>query len=128
MSRLILRDNEVHQIAKDSHIGWALLPFLDEEETASDEKESLKLIKSKAISDAEKAYMSFHVDKNKTSSYSKGAGSRGGASTCGARKGKGGRGVKGKGKPNLNPIIPGLLRQNLYLGGGRLAPAFGNHV
>ena len=118
MSRLILRDNEVHQIAKDSHIGWALLPFLDEEETASDEKESLKLIKSKAISDAEKAYMSFHVDKNKTSSYSKGAGSRGGASTCGARKGKGGRGVKGKGKPNLNPIIPGLLRQNLYLGGG----------
>ena len=104
MSRLILRDNEVHQIAKDSHIGWALLPFLDEEETASEEKESLKLIKSKAISDAEKAYMSFHVDKNKTSSYSKGAGGRGGASTRGARKGKGGRGGKGKGKSNLNQV------------------------
>ena len=28
MSRLILRVNEVHQIAKYSHIGWALLPFL----------------------------------------------------------------------------------------------------
>ena len=109
MSRLLLRDNEVHQIAKDSHIGWALLPYLDEEETASEEKESLKLIKSKAISDAEKAYMSFHVDKNKTSSYSKGSGGRGGASTRGARKGKGGRGGKGKGKSNLNQVAGGTV-------------------
>ena len=90
MSRLLLRDNEVHQIAKDSHIGWALLPYLDEEETATEEKDSLKLIKSKAISEAEKAYMSFNLDKNKTSSFNKGSGGRGGASTRGARKGKGG--------------------------------------
>ena len=109
MSRLLLRDNEVHQIAKDSHIGWALLPYLDEEETASEEKESLKLIKSKAISEAEKAYMSFHVDKNKTSSYNKGSGGRGGASTRGARKGKGGRGGKGKGKSNLNQVSGGTV-------------------
>ena len=109
MSRLLLRDNEVHQIAKDSHIGWALLPYLDEEETATEEKESLKLIKSKAISEAEKAYMSFHVDKNKTYSYSKGSGGRGGASTRGARKGKGGRGGKGKGKSNLNQVSGGTV-------------------
>ena len=109
MSRLLLRDTEVHQIAKDSHIRWALLPFLDEEETAAEEKESLKLIKSKAISDAEKAFMSFHVDKNKTSTYSKGAGARGGASTRGARKGKGGRGGKGKGKNNINQVSGGTV-------------------
>ena len=26
ISRILLRDNEVHQIAKDSHVGWNLLP------------------------------------------------------------------------------------------------------
>ena len=107
MSRLLQRDNEVHQIAKDSHIGWALLPYLDEEETASEEKDSLKLIKSKDISTAEKAYMSFNLDKNKTSSFNKGSGGRGGASTRGARKGKGGRG--GKGKSNLNQVSGGTV-------------------
>ena len=30
--RLLQRDSEVHQVAKDSHLGWNLLPFLDEEE------------------------------------------------------------------------------------------------
>ena len=107
MSRLLLRDNEVHQITKDSHIGWALLPYLDEEETATEEKDSLKLIKSKDISTAEKAYMSFNLDKNKTSSFNKGSGGRGGASTRGARKGKGGRG--GKGKSNLNQVSGGTV-------------------
>ena len=107
MSRLLLRDTEVHQIAKESHIGWALLPFLDEEETAAEEKDSLKLIKSKVISDAEKAFMSFHVDKNKIYTYSKGAGGRGGVSTRGARKGKGGRGGKTKGKTSLNQVSGG---------------------
>ena len=62
---------------------------------------------SDAISDAEKAFMYFQVDKNRTSSYSKGAGGRGGASTRGARKGKGGRGGKGKGKNNLNQVSGG---------------------
>ena len=110
LSRLLLRDTEVHLITKESHIGWALLPFLDEEETAEEEKESLKLIKSKVISDAEKAFMSFHVDKNKIYTYSKGAGGRGGGrggrggvSTRGARKGKGGRG----GKANINQVSGG---------------------
>ena len=27
--RLLKRDSEVHQVAKDSHLGWNLLPFLD---------------------------------------------------------------------------------------------------
>ena len=53
--------------------------------------------------------VSFHVDKNKTSSYSKGAGGRGGASTRGARKGKEGRGGKGKGKTNLNQVSGGTV-------------------
>ena len=109
LSRLLLRDTEVHLITKESHIGWALLPFLDEEETAEEDKESLKLIKSKTISDAEKAFMSFHVDKNKIYLHSKGAGSRGGGrggrggvSTRGARKGRG-----GKGKANINQVSGG---------------------
>ena len=32
ISRILQRDSEVHQIAKDSHVGWSLLPYLDEEE------------------------------------------------------------------------------------------------
>ena len=36
LSRLLLRDTEIHLITKESHIGWALLPFLDEEETAAE--------------------------------------------------------------------------------------------
>ena len=27
--RLLQRDSEVHQVAKESHLGWNLLPFLD---------------------------------------------------------------------------------------------------
>ena len=83
------------------------MPYLDEEETATEEKDSLKLIKSKDISTAEKAYMSFNLDKSKTSSFNKGSGGRGGASTRGARKGKGGRG--GKGKSNLNQVSGGTV-------------------
>ena len=109
MSRILQRDNEVHQIAKDSHIGWALLPYLDEEETASEEKDSLKLIKSKDITTAEKAFMSFSLDKSKTSSFNRGAGGRGGASTRG--KGKGSRG-KGKGKSNLNHVAGGSVAKS----------------
>ena len=81
----------------------------DEEETATEEKDSLKLIKSKDISTAEKAYMSFNLDKNKTSSFNKGSGGRGGASTRGARKGKGGKGGKGNGKSNLNQVSGGTV-------------------
>ena len=29
VSRILQRDSEVHQVAKDSHIGWNLLPFLE---------------------------------------------------------------------------------------------------
>ena len=107
MSRLLQRDNEVHQIAKDSHIGWALLPYLDEEETASEEKDSLKLIKSKDISTAEKNFMSFNLDKSKTSTFNRGAGGRGGASTRGKGKNKG----KGrqKGKSTLNQVSGGSV-------------------
>ena len=47
--RLLQRDSEVHQVAKDSHLGWNLLPFLDEEETAEEERDSSKLIKSKKV-------------------------------------------------------------------------------
>ena len=54
ISRILQRDSEVHQIAKDSHVGWSLLPYLDGEETAVEEKDSLKLIKSKDIAAAEK--------------------------------------------------------------------------
>ena len=46
VTRLLLRDCEVHQVAKDSHLGWSLLPFLDEEETAYKERNSRKWIKS----------------------------------------------------------------------------------
>ena len=113
LSRLLLRDTEVHLITKESHIGWALLPFLDEEETAEEDKDSLKLIKTKTISDAEKAFMSFHVDKNKIYLHSKGAGSRGGrggrggVSTRGARKGRG-----GKGKANINQVSGGNIAKS----------------
>ena len=62
ISRILHRDS-VHQVAKDSHIGWSLLPFLDEEETAYEERDSTRMIKSKDITTAEKAYMSYSLDK-----------------------------------------------------------------
>ena len=65
-----------------------MLPYLDEEETAVEEKDSLKLIKSKAIAAAEKSYMTYTLDKSKTSTFSRG----------GVGKGVKGQGVKGKGK------------------------------
>ena len=110
LSRILLRDTEIHLITKESHIGWALLPFLDEEETAEEEKDSLKLIKSKVITDAGKAFMSFHVDKNKIYLHSKGAGGRGGGRGArgGARGGRGGKGKGGRGgKASLNQVAGG---------------------
>ena len=41
VTRLLQRDSEVHQVAKDSHLGWSLVPFLDEEETAYEERTPL---------------------------------------------------------------------------------------
>ena len=113
LSRLLLRDTEVHLITKESHVGWALLPWLDEEETAEEDKDSLKLIRSKTITDAEKAFMSFHVDKNKIYLHTKGGGSRGGrggrggVSTRGKQRGRG-----GKGKANLNQVSGGNVAKS----------------
>ena len=76
--RLLQRDSEVHQVAKDSHLGWNLLPFLDEEEIAVEERDSTRLIKSKEVVSAEKAYMAYHVDSAKTASH-KNSGGRGGS-------------------------------------------------
>ena len=106
ISRILQRDSEVHQIAKDSHIGWALLPYLDEEETATEEKDSLKLIKSKDVAMAEKNFMSFTLDKSKTSTFNRGAAGKG-ASTRGKGKNKG----KGrqKGKSTLNQVSGGSV-------------------
>ena len=53
ITRILLRDNEVHQVAKESHLGWKILPYLDEEEVAEDEKDSSCIIKSKDVSAAE---------------------------------------------------------------------------
>ena len=108
VTRLLLRDCEVHQVAKDSHLGWSLLPFLDEEETAYEERDSSKIIKSKEVVLAEKAFMSYHLDKGKTASF-RGAGSgRGAAASRGAgRKGKG-KG-KGRGKSSLNSVSSGSV-------------------
>ena len=72
ITRIIQRDCEVHQIAKDSHVGWSLLPFLDEEETAYEERDSSKLIKSRDIATAEKNYMTYTLDKSKTSNFRSG--------------------------------------------------------
>ena len=108
ITRLLHRDCEVHQVAKDSHLGWSLLPFLDEEETAYEERDSSKIIKSKEVVLAEKAFMSYHLDKGKTASF-RGTGSgRGAAANRGAgRKGKG-KG-KGRGKSSLNSVSSGSV-------------------
>ena len=107
ISRILQRDSEVHQIAKDSHVGWSLLPYLDEEETAVEEKDSLKLIKSKAIAAAEKSYMTYTLDKSKTSTFSRGGAGRGVSNTRGKGKGKG----KGRGKVKspLNGVASGSV-------------------
>ena len=57
ITRLLQRDCEVHQVAKDSHIGWSLLPFLDKEEMAYEERDSTKMIKSKDITPQRRLYV-----------------------------------------------------------------------
>ena len=64
-------DNEVHVVAKNSHIRWKLLPFLDEEEVNEDEKDFTKIIKSKVIMAAEKSYMTYSIDRQKTLNHSR---------------------------------------------------------
>ena len=107
ISRILQRDSEVHQIAKDSHVGWSLLPYLDEEETATEEKDSLKLIKSKDIAAAEKSYMTYTLDKSKTSTFTRGGAGRGVSTTSGKGKGKG-KG-RGRGKSPLNGVAGGSV-------------------
>ena len=70
--RLLQRNSDVYQVAKDSHLGWNLLPFLDKEETTEEEKDSSKLIKSKEVGATEKAYMLFHIDRKKTAKHKNG--------------------------------------------------------
>ena len=107
ISRILQRDSEVHQIAKDSHVGWSLLPYLDEEETAVEEKDSLKLIKSKDIAAAEKSNMTYRLDKSKTSTFTRGGAGRGVSTTRGKGKGKG-KG-RGRGKSPLNGVASGSV-------------------
>ena len=107
VTRIIQRDSEVHQIAKDSHVGWSLLPFLDEEETAYEERDSSKLIKSKDIATAEKDYMTFTLNKSKTSNFRSGGAGKGVTNSRGRGKGKG-KG-KGRGKSSLNSVAGGSV-------------------
>ena len=67
--RILLRDDEVHQVAKESHLGWKILPYLDEEEVAEEEKDSSRIIKSKDVSAAEKSFLSFAIDRQKNLSH-----------------------------------------------------------
>ena len=83
---------------------------MDEEETAYEERDSTKIIKSKEVVLAEKAFMSYHLDKNKTASY-RGGGGRGGAGAgagCGGGKKGKGKG-RGKGKSALNGVASGSV-------------------
>ena len=107
ISRILQRDSELHQIAKDSHVGWSLLPYLDEEETAVEERDSLRLIKSKDIATAEKNYMTYTLDKSKTSTFSRGGAGRGVSNTRGKGKAKG-KG-KGRSKSSLNGVAGGSV-------------------
>ena len=87
-----------------------LLPFLDEEETAEEEKDSTKVIKSKEVVAAEKAYKSFHIDRNKTANQKSGGRGGGGAGRgggCGKGNGKGKGKGKGRGKGGLNGVAAG---------------------
>ena len=84
-----------------------MLHYLDEEETATEEKDSLKLIKSKDIAAAEKSFTTYTLDKSKTSTFTRGGAGRDVSSTRGKGKGKG----KGrqKGKSALNQVSGGLV-------------------
>ena len=83
-------------------MGWNLLPFLDEEETTVEERDSVRLIKSKEVT-AEKAYMAYFT----------GAGSWRGR-------------AKGKGrKSSLNGVSAGGLGNLSNLGMGAVTDAQG---
>ena len=71
------------------------------------ERDSLGLIKSGDVSTAERNFVSFSLDRSKTSTFNRGAGGRGGASTRGKGKNKG----KGrqKGKSTLNQVSGGSV-------------------
>ena len=88
-----------------------MLPFLDEEETAYEERDSTRLIKTKDITTAEKAYMSYNLDKTKTSNFRSGGAGRGVSGSRGKGKGKG-KG-KGRGKSSLNSVAGGSVGKSV---------------
>ena len=104
----------MHTVAKKSHIGWRVATVLDQDELELEEKEESKLLSTKAITAAEKQYMTFQIDKAKTLQYSKngaGYGGRGGSGGRGGRGGRSGRcGRGGKGaygdRDSLNGVSP----------------------
>ena len=104
--RILLRDNEVHQVAKESHLGWNIITFLNEEEVDEEEKDSARIIKSKDVVAAEKSFMSFSIDWQKMANHkSGGRGGEGGGR--GGRGGRGGHGGKGRGGKCLNGVAAG---------------------
>ena len=78
--RLIKRETEMHTVAMKSHIGWRVATVLDQDELDLEEKEESKLLSTKAITAAEKQYMTFQIDKAKTLQYSKNGAGYGGMS------------------------------------------------
>ena len=76
-------------------------------EQTEEQSDSSKLIKSRDIATAEKNYMTYTLDKSKTSNFRSGGAGRGVTNSRGKGKGKG-KG-KGRGKSSLNSVAGGSV-------------------
>ena len=63
----------MHYIAKQSNLGWKRVPFLDEDELEDEDKEDTNLLTTKMVTAAEKAFMTYSIDRQKTANYVKDA-------------------------------------------------------
>ena len=102
--RILKRENEMHMVVQESHLGWKVAQELDKEELDVEEKDSAKILTGKTVASAEKSLMTYQLDRDKTSNHKyKGGASRGRGR--GGRAGQVGRGG-GKCKGAFNGVSP----------------------
>ena len=98
VSRLLRRENESHQVAHSSHLGWKVVQEIERKELATEQVELAPILPAHEVRAAEKSLMTYTLDMAKTLSFSRGGGSRGGTSRGGGRVAGASRGSSKKGK------------------------------
>ena len=106
ISRILKTENEKHVVAQSSHLGWRVVKELDKKDPDHDEMEESKLVSEAAVVQAERQFMSYQLDMQKTLNFTKaGHGGRGGGQRVAPRRGgSSGSARGGKGRTSLKSM------------------------